>query len=688
MQKQEVKKRIEKLKKLINHHRYLYHVLDKQEISDAALDSLKHELYQLEQENPEFLTSDSPTQRVAGKPLKGFKKITYNVPMLSIEDIFNEQELGDWEAYLKRLEPSAKFDYFVELKIDGFAVSLVYKNGILSYGSTRGDGKIGEDITQNLKTIESIPLKIELKKKISDKAVENRLLFLIAGGEIEVRGEVYMDKKDFDVFNRSVAKKGEKTYANPRNLAAGSIRQLNPELVLSRPLKFLAYDMITDTGQIRHSEEHLILSAIGFKTDSGKICQKLSDISHFRSNIVKKRGKMPFQIDGLVISIDNNNIFRKLGVSGKSPRAIRAFKFSPKQATTKVLGIKIQVGRTGAITPVAILKPIEVSGVVIARATLHNENEIKKLGIKIGDTVIIERAGDVIPAVAKVLKKLRTGKEIEFHFPRFCPVCKTHLDKPAGEAIWRCKNQNCPARKRKNLYHFVSKKSFDIDGIGPKIINQLADENLVINPPDIFRLTEKDLLPMERFAEKSAENILQSIQKSKTIEFANFIFSLGIRHVGEETARYLANYFGGGSRRNKFVDFGDIKNLQRVSTEDLKKIPNIGEKVSESILQWFSSKKNQDLINNLLAVGIKILLPKKIGKKLEGKVFVVTGSLDSLTRPEAHKRIRLLGGNTSNSVSNNTDYLVAGRDPGSKLEKARELGLKVISEKEFLNILD
>lgn len=676
MQKQEAKKRIEKLRKLINHHRYLYHVLDKQEISDAALDSLKHELYQLEQESPEFLTSDSPTQRVAGKPLKGFKKITHNFPMLSIEDIFNEQELGDWEAYLKRLEPSAKFDYFVELKIDGFAVSLVYKNGILSHGSTRGNGKIGEDVTQNLKTIESIPLKLELKKKLTDKAIEKKLLSLIEGGEIEIRGEVYMDKKDFDAFNRSVAKKGEKTYANPRNLAAGSIRQLNPDLVLSRPLKFLAYDMVTDTGQTRHSEEHLLLSAIGFKTDSGKICQKLSDIPHFRLNIVKKREKLPFQIDGIVISVDNNNIFRKLGVSGKSPRAIRAFKFSPKQATTKVLDIKIQVGRTGAITPVAILRPIEVSGVVIARATLHNENEIKKLGIKIGDTVIIERAGDVIPAVAKVLKELRTGKETEFRFPKICPVCKTHLGKPKEEAIWRCPNQNCPARKRENLYHFVSKKSFDIDGLGPKIIDQLADENLVINPPDIFKLEAKHLLPLERFAEKSTENILQSIQKSKTIEFANFIFSLGIRHVGEETANDLANFFE------------NIQNLKNISKEDLKKIPNIGEKVSESILQWFSSKKNQDLIRDLLTSGIKILLPKKIGKKLEGKVFVVTGSLDSLTRSEAHKRISLLGGNPSNSVSSNTDYLVAGKDPGSKFEKAQELGVKIISEKEFLNILD
>ncbi len=676
MIKIEVKKRIEKLKKLINHHRYLYHVLNRQEISETALDSLKHELYKLEQQYPEFLTSDSPTQRVAGKPLKGFKKITHETPMLSIEDVFNEKELGDWETYLKRLEPATKFDYFVELKIDGFAVSLVYKNGVLAYGSTRGNGKIGEDVTQNLKTIESIPLKLELKKKLSNKIIEKKLLALMQSGEIEIRGEVYMDKKNFDAFNNLLKKKGDKAYANPRNLAAGSIRQLNPNLVLSRPLKFLAYDMVTDTGQTKHSEEHLILSHIGFKTDFGKICQNLSDISHFRQNIAHKREKLPFQIDGIVISVDDNKLFRKLGVVGKSPRAIRAFKFSPKQATTKVLDIKIQVGRTGAITPVAILEPIEVAGVVITRATLHNENEIKKLAIKIGDTVIIERAGDVIPAVAKVLKELRTGKEKEFHFPKICPVCKEYLVKPKEEVIWRCPNQNCPARKRENLYHFVSKKSFNIDGLGSKIIDQLADGNLVLNPADIFQLKEKDLLPLERFAEKSAENILQSIEKSKIIEFANFIFSLGIRHVGEETAIDLANYFG------------DIHKLKKVEKEDLKKIPNIGEKISESILQWFSLKKNQDLIHDLLGSGIQILPPKKIGKKLEGKTFVITGMLDALTRPEAHKRIRFLGGDPSSSVSKNIDYLVAGKEPGSKLEKAQKLGVKIISEKEFLDIIN
>lgn len=674
MTKAEIKKRVEKLKKLINHYRYLYHVLNRQEISDAALDSLKHELYKLEQKYPEFLTSDSPTQRVAGKPLGGFKKVIHKVPMLSIEDVFDEKELQEWESYLKRLEPTAEFDCFTELKIDGFAVSLVYKNGILTQGSTRGDGKIGEDITQNLKTIESIPLKLELKKKLPGKDIEKRLMVLINQGEIEIRGEVYMDKIDFELFNKQLEKKGEKTYANPRNLAAGSIRKLDPLSVSARPLKFLAYDIVTDMGQIRHSDEHLLLSSLGFRTDFGKICNNLSDIVRFRQNIIQKREKLPFQIDGIVISINDNRLFAKLGVAGKSPRAIRAFKFSPKQATTKVLDIRVQVGRTGAITPIAILKPTEVSGVMITRATLHNEDEIKKIGIKIGDTVIIERAGDVIPAVAKVLKELRNGREKEFHFPKNCPVCKAQLIRPKGEAVWRCLNQKCAARNRENLYHFVSKKSFNIDGLGPKIINQLADENLVTRPPDIFKLKKDDLLPLERFAEKAADNILQSIQKSKTIELANFIYSLGIRHVGEETAVDIANYFG------------SINKLKDVSKEELEKIPNIGEKVSESIFKWFLDKKNLALIDDLLKQGIKILPPKKAGKELAGKTFVLTGVLDSLTRLEAEKKIRLLGGNPSGSVSSETDYLVVGKEPGSKFEKAKKLGVKIITEKEFLDL--
>ena len=708
MTKQQVKQRIEKLKKLISHHRYLYHVLDKQEISDAALDSLKHELYKLEQGYSEFITSDSPTQRVAGEPLKVFKKVEHGVPMLSTEDVFSGKELQDWEDYLKRLEPRAEFDYFAELKIDGFAIALIYENGIFTCGATRGNGRIGEDVTQNLKTIESIPLRLEMRKGISDKKIEAKLKQLIEKGRIEIRGEVYMEKNAFEKFNKELEKKGEKTFANPRNLAAGSIRQLNPKLAASRPLKFLGYDILTDMGQTKHSEEHQILTVLGFKSDAGKICKNLSDVKDFWAEIAKKRETLLYQIDGIIINVNDNSLFQKLGVVGKSPRGMRAFKFSPKQATTRILDIKIQVGRTGAVTPVAHLEPVQVGGVTITRATLHNEDEIEKLGVRIGDTIIIERAGDVIPAVEKVLLELRTGKERKFHFPQDCPVCGTKLSRPAGEAIWRCPNPNCSARKRGNLYHFTSKKAFDIEGLGPKIIDKLLDTGLIQDPADLFTLEIGDIISLENlprspvrkkfsngvlpgFAEKSAENLIEAIQKSKKIPLARFIYALGIRHIGEETAIDLANYLSSVSEDEdemKFHRFGSIDKLKNAAKEELEKIPDVGGKVSESIYKWFRLQRNQKLIEDLLLAGVEIIRPPKIGKKLAGKIFVLTGGLETMTRDSAKEKIRLLGGEVSESVSEETDYVVIGEEPGSKLEKAKKLGVKTISEKEFLKLLE
>ncbi|MDP2910103.1 MAG: NAD-dependent DNA ligase LigA [bacterium] len=675
MTKDEAEKRIKKLKEVINHHRYLYHVLDKQEISDAALDSLKHELFKLEEQFPGLITSDSPTQRVAGEPLKEFKKIKHTVPMLSIEDIFLEEELRDWEDYLKRLEPREKLEYFAELKIDGFAVNLIYTAGVFSVGATRGNGAIGEDVTQNLKTIESIPLKLHIHGNFSAKETVERVKKLIENGKIEIRGEVYMEKKAFEKFNKELELKGEKTFANPRNLAAGSIRQLNPKLAASRPLKFLAYDIITDMGQTKHSEEHQLLPILGFKTDPGEICKNLSDIVDFWKEIAKKRDNLPFQIDGVVVSVDNNSLFRKFGIVGKSPRAIRAFKFSPRQATTRVTDIKVQVGRTGAMTPVAVLDPIGVGGVTITRATLHNEDEIKRLGVKIGDTVIVERAGDVIPSVAKVLPELRSGKEKEFHFPKNCPVSGDKLVKSEDEVVWRCPNPNCPARKREILYHFTSRKAFDIDGLGPQIINQLMDENLISSAPEIFELKGGDLIPLERFGEKSAKNIIDAIEKSKTITLARFIYALGIRHAGEETAINLAHYFG------------SIDKLRKAAKEELDKIPDIGPEISKAIYEWFRSERNQKLIDDFLKVGIKILPLERVGKKLQGLIFVLTGSLETMTREAAKEKIRLLGGEISESVSEKTDYIITGREPGSKLKIAKELGIKTLDEKEFLKMI-
>jgi DNA ligase (NAD+) len=670
------KKRIEKLKEVINYHRYLYHVLNKEEISSQALDSLKHELFLLEKENPEFITPDSPTQRIEGAISKGFLKVHHDLPMLSIEDIFSKEELEDWENYLKRLIPSQKIEYFSELKIDGFAVSLIYKNGLFFKGATRGDGKIGEDITQNLKTIESIPLKLFLQKDREIlKEVEEKLKRAIEDGEIEIRGEVYMEKKDFENFNEERRKKGEEPYANPRNLAAGSIRQLDSKLVAKRPLKFLAYDLITEIGQKKHSKEHEILPILGFKTDKGKKCESLGEIISFIDETEKNRERLPFQIDGVVISVDDNVAFKKLGVAGKSPRGIRAFKFSPKQATTRILDIKIQIGRTGVATPVAFLNPVRVSGTLISRATLHNEDQIKRLGVKIGDTVVIERAGDVIPAVVKALTQLRNGQEKEFKMPENCPICNKKLIKKKGEVLRRCPNLNCQARKRELFYHFASKKAFDIRWLGPKIIDKLMDEKLISKIPDIFTLREGDLMPLERFAQKSAQNLISSIEKSKKISLAKFIYSLGILHVGEETAIDLAGFFGG------------VKELISSSIEDLEKIPNVGSEVSGSIFNWFQSKNNLNLIKELLSAGIKILPPEKTGKELAGKTFILTGTLKDITRSEAEKRIRLLGGHPLNSISQKTDFLVLGENPGSKLEKAKGFGVKIIDEKEFLKMI-
>ncbi|MEA3292916.1 MAG: NAD-dependent DNA ligase LigA, partial [Patescibacteria group bacterium] len=613
MSKQQTKQRIEKLRKVISHHRYLYHVLDKEEISSDALDSLKHELYKLEQAYPEFITKDSPTQRIGGKPLGKFKKFSHKKPMLSIEDIFSEQELCEWESYIKKIKPSTKLEYFSELKIDGFAITLIYEKGIFVCGATRGNGRIGEDVTQNLKTIESIPLKLEIHhKNLLPKSVKKNIEFLIKNKRIEVRGEVYMEKKAFENFNSKILKKGEKPYANPRNLAAGSIRQLNPKIAASRPLKFLAYIIVTDFGQKKHSEEHQLLPCLGFKTDPGKICENTDEILAYWREIAKKREKLPFLIDGIVINVNDNIFFKKLGFIGKSPRGSRALKFSPKQATTIIKDIKIQVGRTGAITPIAILKPVKISGTTITRATLHNKDQIKRLGVKIGDTVIVERAGDVIPAVSNVLKGLRIGVKKEFDFPKFCPICGAKLIKPKRQVVWRCPNKNCGAQKRKFLYHFTSKKAFDIDGLGPKIVSQFLDENLISQASDIFTLKEGDLISLERFAEKSADNLVKAIQQKKKISFACFIYAMGIRYVGEETSNILANHFI------------SIDKLKRAGIDELKKVSGIGEKASEGIYKWFQIKTNQKLIDDLMKTGIEIIPPKEIGKKLKGKIFVLT----------------------------------------------------------------
>lgn len=692
MTRSEAKKRIEKLKKEINYHRYLYHVLDRQEISDAALDSLKKELFDLEQKYPEFITPDSPTQRVGGKPLPEFKKVKHRVRMLSFNDAFSKDDMFDWVERMRRYlkEERVEFDFYCEPKIDGLAISLVYKNGIFSIGSTRGDGITGEDVTQNLKTVHDIPLKIEkVEKKFAqklitsphekglEKKVEKILKEInLQQQELEVRGEIYMEKKDFEALNLEQKKRGLPTYANPRNVAAGSIRQLDPKVTARRKLRCFVYDIVTPLGYETHEEEHLLLRMLGFRTNPyTRYAKNLNEVFAYHKEWMEKRERLPFEIDGVVVIVNNNKLFERLGVVGKAPRAAIAFKFPGKEATTQILDIKVQVGRTGALTPVAVLKPVNVGGVTVSHATLHNEDEIKRLGVKIGDTVIIQRAGDVIPDVVKVLPRLRTGKEKEFHMPKKCPVCGSPVVQPKGEVAYYCTNKDCFAQTWRRIIHFTRKPAFNIEGLGPKIIDQLFKNELISDPADLFVLTEGDLMPLERFAEKSAKNLIEAIQKSKKIDLARFIFALGIRHVGEETARDLA------------LHFGSLEKLAKASFEEINAVPNIGDVVAKSIYEYFRDRKNLKFINKLLRYGVLIQKPVKVKKVLAGKTFVITGTLETMSREQAKEKIRSLGGKISSSVSKKTDFVVVGKAPGSKYEKAKKLRIKILGEKEFLKIV-
>jgi DNA ligase (NAD+) len=698
MNKEKVKIRIEKLKKEINKYRYAYHVLNQSLISDEVLDSLKKELSDLEKQYPEFITPDSPSQRVEGKPLKKFKKTEHSVPMFSLNDAFSEQDIYDWYDRIKKLLPSsAKINFYCEHKFDGLAIALEYENGFFKIGSTRGDGKVGEDITQNLKTIEAIPLKLFDKKEIFDALLKEGLRGIAKSLEkefpshLEIRGEVLLGKKEFKKINEERKKKGLLPYANPRNVAAGSVRQLDSKITAARNLDFYAYELVTDLGQKTHEQEHLILKALGFKTHSeNKKVSTLEEIFEVHKRIQEQRDSLPYEIDGLVIIVNNNEYFEELGFVGKAPRGAIAFKFSPSEVITQVENIIIQVGRTGILTPVAILKPVKVSGVMVTRATLHNKEEIKRLGLKIGDTVIISRAGDVIPQVTKVLPNLRTGKEKNFQMPKKCPVCGTLTEEDERGIIVRCPNKNCPARSQENLYHFIGKGAFDIKGIGPKLINRLLDEGLIQDAADLFNLKEGDITPLERYGEKSSQNIVLAIQSKKKILFNQFLFSLGIIHIGEETALVLAKYFQKQFNLNENLS---IQKLIQVSNnftkEDFEKIPMIGPKIGQSIYDWFKDKKNILFLGKLYKAGIQLMPVKEIEKKGKfiNQIFVITGVLDSMSREEAKNKILNQGGKFQETISSKTNYLIIGKNPGSKYEKAKSLGVKVISEKDFLKML-
>ncbi|MDD3292677.1 MAG: NAD-dependent DNA ligase LigA [Candidatus Pacebacteria bacterium] len=672
MQKQEAKKRIEKLKALIDHHRYLYHVLDKEEISEAALDSLKKELFDLEKEYPEFITFDSPTQRIGGKPLDEFQKYERKKMMISFDDAFSRIDMDNWEKRNKKLLTNEVIEYYCEPKLDGLAIELVYINGVLEVGATRGDGRIGENVTQNIKTIESIPLRLneENIKKVKEKG------FNINIKEFIVRGEAVITKKEFEKVNKQRKKQGLVPYSNPRNLAAGSIRQLDPKIAASRHLDADIYDIISDIGQKTHEQEHEVLSILGFKTNNkhNRLCKNLDEVFVFYEEWKKKRESLPYEIDGIVVSINNNNIFDKLGIVGKSPRGAIALKFPLIEATTIVEDIKVQVGRTGAITPVAILKPVEINGVTITRATLHNEKEIERLGLKIGDTVVVGRAGDVVPEVVNVFKELRTGKEKDFKMPSYCPTCETKLIKQGKDVIWRCPNPNCFARKNKYFNHFISRSAFNMEGLGPKIVEKLLDKGLVADPSDLFDLKVGDLIVLERFGEKSADNIIQSIQKRKALNFPRFIYALGIRNVGIKTALDLTHYFK------------SIEELKKASLNNLENIKDIGPIVAQSIYEWFNDKDNIKFIEKLKEKGVKYETKEQKGK-FKGLKFVITGTLASMSREIIKEKIEALGGEVLQSVSKNLDYLIVGENPGFKYDKAKEIGIKILKEKEFLKML-
>lgn len=682
----EAKERAAKLRKEIDYHRYIYHVLDKMEISDAALDSLKHELFALEQQFPNLMTSDSPTQRVGGEPLPEFQKTRHRKPMLSIEDVFSFEETEAWLERVQKMLPNQHFDFYAEIKMDGLAVSLIYKDGGLKIGATRGDGQTGENITQNLKTIEAIPLKLHelgekeietFLKKFGQNFEEKKLrAFLRKPGELEARGECFMPKQVFLELNRLQEKNQEAKFANPRNAAAGALRQLNPKITASRHLDFFAYALLTDLGQTTHEQTHELLKLLGFRVNPlNQYCADLSAVEKFHALIIKQRENLPYWTDGIVAVVNDNASFEKLGVAGKAPRGIIAYKFPAEQATTVVEEVNWQVGRTGALTPVATLRPVQLAGTTVTHATLHNFDEINRLGLKLGDTVVAEKAGDIIPKVVRVLSNLRTGKEKAIHEPKQCPICNGAVGRSDGEVALYCRNKNCFAKEKERITHFVSRKAFNIDGLGDKIVEHLLNEGLIASPADLFTLKVGDLEPLDRFAEKSAQNLVTAISYGKKIPLARFLYALGITHVGEETAADLANYFG------------NLSKLRKTTLEDLQAVPNIGEIVAKSVFDWFRNDKNNKLVEDLLAYGVELLAPLPISQKLYGLTLVFTGELEKFTRDEAKERAKLAGAKVAGSVSKATDFVVAGVDAGSKLDKARKLGVKIIDEEDFLKLL-
>lgn len=695
MNKEEIQQRIEKLKEVINYHRYLYHVEDRQEISEAALDALKKELYDLELQYPEFITPDSPTQRVGGIALDKFTKVKHSAPVLSLQDIFNFDQFLDWNRKNEETLNKKINNFFCELKLDGLTVVVTYEKTILKLGATRGDGYVGEDVTQNIKTIESIPLKLNIDK-LKEYSIKNNLnldIDKIINGTFEARGEAVLTKNEFERINNERQKNGEPVYANTRNLAAGSIRQLDPSITRSRKLTYFAFEMITDIGQKTHKEVHDILKALGFKVNQhNEEVNNIYDVEKYLARWETKRKELEYGTDGVVIVINDVKDERKLGHVGKADRWMIAYKFPAEEAVTTVKNIIVQVGRTGVLTPVAIFDPVKIAGSTVSRATLHNQDEVERLDIRVGDTIIIQKAGDVIPDVVRVMKELRIKELPKFEMPKNCPICGSPVEKLEENVAYYCTNKNCFSRIFRRIEYFVSKQCFNIDGVGPAIINQLLENGLIEDEADLFKLTKGDLKPLEKFAEKKSENIISAINKAKNISLSRFINSLGIPNVGAGTsfivAKYIENEYKKQTEFNNIIDFM-INYFADAFIEELENMENVGDKIAVSIQEYFRNEHNIKLINKLKDVGLNIYFDEiNVNQNIAGKSFVFTGTLQSLGREEAKNIIQQMGGNISESISKNIDYLIVGENPGSKLEKANELGIKIIEEEEFKKMIN
>jgi len=660
-----MRKRVEKLREEIEYHNYRYYILDQPEIPDAQYDRLMRELEKLEEQYPELRTPNSPTQRVGAPPLEEFEIVRHTIPMLSLANAFDETEAKEFDKRVKKfLGTSSDIEYVTEPKLDGLAVELVYERGQFVVGSTRGDGVNGENITQNLRTVKTIPLQL-IRKEIP---IPERL---------EVRGEVIIQLKRFRDLNQKREELGEPLFANPRNAAAGSVRQLDSKITAERPLEIYCYGIGEVRGRTSKSHWEILqtLSKWGLRINPNiRRCKHIEDVIAYYHEVNEKREKLPYEIDGIVIKVNQFDLQTRLGEISRSPRWALAFKFQPKQETTKILDIIVQVGRTGALTPVAVMEPVKVGGVEVSRATLHNQDEIDKKDVRIGDTVVIQRAGDVIPEVVQVIESKRTGKEKKFRMPSKCPVCGAEVIKE--EAIYRCIGLDCPAQLKGRIKHFASKRAMDIEGLGVKLIDQLVDKGLIKDVADIYYIEKEQLIELERMADKSAQNIIDAIEASKTKPLSKFLYALGIRHVGETTAEDLARRF---SRLDDFF---------HLSEEDLREVEGIGPEVSASVYQFFRDKKNKESVERLKKAGVTVIEPKVKGKaKLAGKTFVFTGALKSFGRDEARNIVESLGGMTVSSISKKVDFVVVGEDPGSKFDKAKELGIKTLTEEEFKKMI-